>query len=501
LGEVFAYHFGHSPAAVVEYLDGSLKPVDSFARALAFALEQSPLRVGRRVEYASQITFLLTFGTLSALANFHSEIHMGQMRAFVRRKYPWLLDMVLNRTNRIKVQEEAFRLGLYRRLEKAGVTQWDQVIGEQGNDAFFVEENGVVQRDEIFNYFKYLVAIHNGDLKVLDLSPGSDFRRSVMAMLTFKPRSGIGYVAAVSLAMCLVRDRERLEEIVIELVNTGRTPGVHSAALLLVDISYMDPALSSRTVELFVQRILPKSILGEYPFDRAILDCIGIATIDLSANWKICEPAIRHVFEHLGREADEAAISSLGDELAKVSYFDDILAGRNVIELLLRENYLNHPLWRGCVMRILAGLQMRNPALLRSTLEQHGQDDRTLKEVRRFASDQLKDGCDKFFYAVSWNRLICKAILDNTTLRYFLFKILMGGIAQSNSVTEYTREFRRFVVEIVRAYWGEEPDSHRYDQLTVEEAFSETLSKRRVGGGKLWVPRAPRGGQKGVPAN
>ncbi len=501
LGEVFAYHFERAPAAAVDYLDRSLKPVDTFARALTFALEQSPLRVGRREEYASQLAFLLTFGTLSALANFHSEIHMSQMRAFVRRKYPWLLDMILNRPGRLKVQEEAFRLGLYRRLEKEGITQWDQVIGEQGNDAFFVEENGVVQRDEIYNYFKYLVATHNGDLEILDLSPGSDFRRVAMSMLAFKARSGIGYVAAVTLAMRLVRDPGRLEEIVIELVDTGGTPGVHSAALLLVDISYMDPALSRRTVELFVERILPKAIQGEYPFDRAILDCIGIATIDLGANWKICEPAIRRVFEQLSREADEPTLSGLGDELARVSYFDDIHAGRNVIELLLQENYLNDPRWHGCVMKILAGMQMRNPALLRSILEQHGEGDRTLKEVRLFASDELKDDCDKFFYAVSWNRLICKAILDNTTLRYFLIKILMGGIAQSNSVIEYTREFRRFVIEIVRAYWGEEQDPHRYDRLTVEEAFSETLSKRRVGGGKLWVPRTARTGQKAAPGN
>ncbi len=501
LGEVFAYHFERAPAAAVDYLDRSLKPVDTFPRALAFALEQSPLRVGRREEYASQLAFLLTFGTLSALANFHSETHMSQMRAFVRRKYPWLLDMILNRPGRLKVQEEAFRLGLYRRLEKEGITQWDQVIGEQGNDAFFVEENGVVQRDEIYNYFKYLVATHNGDLEILDLTASSDFRRAAMAMLTFKARSGIGYVAAVTIAMRLVRDPGRLEEIVIELVDKGRTPGVHSAALLLVDISYMDPTLSRRTVELFVQRILPKAIEGEYPFDRAILDCIGIATIDLGANWKICEPAIRHVFEQLSREADEATLSGLGDELARVSYFDDIHAGRNVIELLLRENYLADARWHGCVMKILAGMQMRNPALLRSILEHHGEDDRTLKEVRLFATDKLKDDCDKFFYAVSWNRLICKAILDNTTLRYFLIKILMGGIAQSNSVIEYTREFRRFVIEIVRAYWGEEQDPHRFDRLTVEEAFSETLSKRRVGGGKLWVPRSPRSGQKVSPEN
>ena len=62
LGEVFAYHFERAPAAAVDYLDHSLKPVDTFPRALAFALEQSPLRVGRREEYASQLAFVLTFG-------------------------------------------------------------------------------------------------------------------------------------------------------------------------------------------------------------------------------------------------------------------------------------------------------------------------------------------------------------------------------------------------------------------------------------------------------
>jgi hypothetical protein len=314
-------------------------------------------------------------------------------------------------------------------------------------------------------------------------------------MLTFKPRSGIGYVAAVTLAMRLVRDPGRLDEIVSELVASG-TPGVHSAALLLVDISYMDPTLSRRTVELFVQRIVPETIDGEYPFDRFILDCMGIASIDLAANWKICEPAIRHVLEQLSRVADAATLDRMGDELAQVSYFDDVHGGGNVIELLLHENYLKDPRWHGCVMKILAGMQMRNPALLGSILERHGEDDRTLKEVRSFASDQLKDYCDKFFYAVSWNRLIAKAILDNSTLRYFLIKILIGGLAQSNSVTEYTREFRRFVIEIVHAYWGEAQDPRRYGRLTVEEAFAETLSKRRVGGGKLWIPRAARTEQR-----
>src|SRR3984893_17092265 len=501
LGGVFAYHFERAPGAVVEYLDKSLKAVETFARALAFALEQSPLRVGRREAYASQIAFLLTFGTLSALATFHSEIHMSQLRAFVRSKYPWVLDMILNRPNRMKVQEEAFRLGLYRRLEREGLTQWDQVIGAQGNDAFFVEEEGIVQRDELHSFFKYLVATHNGDLQTLDLSPGSDFRRAAMSMLTFKVTSGIGYVAAVTLAMRLVRDPGRIEEIVVELVASGRASGVHFAALLLVDISYTYPALSPSPVELLLDTIGPQESTGGYPLDRAIHDCIGIAAINLVANWGICEPAIRHVLDHLDRVADEPTLGELGDPLAKVSYFDDIDAGRNVIELLLREHYLRDPRWRGCVMKILAGMQMRNPSLLRSILERHGEGDRTLKEVRVFASDNLKDYCDKFFYMMSWNRLIAKAILVNSTLRYFLIKILMGGLAQSNSVIEYTREFRRFLIEIVRAYWEAAADPRRYEKLTVEEAFSESITKRRVGGGKLWVPKANRAAQKIAPAD
>jgi len=496
LGGVFAYHFERAPVAVMEYLDRSLKPVDTFPRALSFALEQSSLRVGWRKEYSSEIAFLLTFGTLSTLANFHSELHMTQMRFFARRKYPKLLDMILNRPNRMRVQEEAFRVGLHRRLEREGITQWDQVIGAQGNDAFFVQEDGVIQRDELYKYFKYLVATHNGDLEVLELSAGSDFRRTAIAMLTFKPASAIGYVAAVSLAMRLVRDPARLDEIVTELVASGRTGGVFFASLLLVDISYMDPALSRRAVELFVQRIVPKVIEGKYAFDRAILDCLGIAATDLTVNWPICGPAIRDVLDHLSHVADDAKLSELGNELARVSYFDDIDAGTSVIELLLAEDYLHDSRWRGCVMKVLAGMQMRNPGLLRSILERHGETDRTLHEVRMYAGDDLKDYCNKFFYMVSWNRLIAEAILNNTTLRYFLIKILMGGLAQSNSVIEYTREFRRFVIEIVRAYWSEGEDPGRYHKLTVQEALSETLAQRRVGGGRLWVPRSIRPAQK-----
>jgi serine/threonine protein kinase len=501
LGGVFAYHFERAPVAVMEYLDRSLKPVDTFPRALAFALEQSHLRVGWRKEYAPEIAFLLTFGALSTLANFHSTEHMSQMRSLVRRKYPKLLDMILNRPNRMKVQEEAFRLGLNRRLEREGITQWDQVIGAQGNDAFFVEEDGVIQRDELYKYFKYLVAAHNGDLEELDLGTESDFRRAVMAMLTFKPASGIGYVAVVSLAMRLVRDPARLEQIVAELVSSDRAAGVYFGSLLLVDISYMDPRLSRRAVELFVQEIVPKVLEGRYASDRAILDCLGIAATDMAANWPICESAIRHVLDHWDQTADDAKLSALGNELAKVSYFDDINAGKNVIELLLAKNYLSDSRYRRCVMKVLAGMQMRNPGLLRSILERHGVENGTLQEVRMYASDDLKDYCNKFFYMVSWNRLIAKAILSNTTLRYLLIKILMGGLAQSNSVLEYTREFRRFVIEIVRAYWGEAEDPARYAKLTVQEALSETLAKRRVGGGKLWVPRSNRPAQSVAPAD
>jgi serine/threonine protein kinase len=490
LGGVFAYHFNRAPLAVVGYLDQALKPVDTLARALAFVFEQSPVRLGWRKEYAPQMAFLITFGTLSALANFHSEIHMSEMRAFMRRKYPWLLDVILNQPNRIKLQEETFRLGVYRRLEREGITQWDQVIGAQGNDTFFVEDNGVVQRDELYNYYKYLVATHNGDLEELDLAFGSEFRRATVAMMTYRAASAIGYIATVSLAMRLIRDSNRLEEVVTEIA-TGRA-GVHFGALLLVDISYMDPALSHRAVDLFVKRIVPKAMDGFYPFDRAILDCVGIAAVDAGANWGVCEIAIRHVLDHMGSVLSPSALNDLGGELAKVSYFDDINAGRYVIELLLRNNYLKDPLWRPCVMKILAGMQLRNPGLLRSILEHHGEDDRTHKEVRLHASDDLKDYCDKFFYMVSWNRLIAEAIVENATLRYFLIKILMAGLAQSNSVTEYTREFRRFVIEIIRAYWGEAQDPKRYYRLTIEEALAETVAKRRIGGGKLWIPKSPR---------
>ncbi len=89
--------------------------------------------------------------------------------------------------------------------------------------------------------------------------------------------------------------------------------------------------------------------------------------------------------------------------------------------------------------------------------------------------------------ATTPNRFIAKGLSSVVSLRYFLVKILLCGAVQTNTVEEYAEEFRRFVVETVKALLGDVRDEGQYRYLDVEEALAQTESQRRLGQGVTWV--------------
>jgi hypothetical protein len=63
-------------------------------------------------------------------------------------------------------------------------------------------------------------------------------------------------------------------------------------------------------------------------------------------------------------------------------------------------------------------------------------------------------------------------------------------LVQSNNVPEYSREFRRFVVDAVRAYLTEEGAAKDYSRLSVDEVYATTEATRRAGAGEVWAANA-----------
>jgi hypothetical protein len=84
---------------------------------------------------------------------------------------------------------------------------------------------------------------------------------------------------------------------------------------------------------------------------------------------------------------------------------------------------------------------------------------------------------------VSWNRFFGNIMSHNVILRCLTLKCIVAGFAQSNSTIDFAKEFRRFLVSAVKAYYGKEGDESKYAHIDVQQALDECESRRRVGGG------------------
>lgn len=153
---------------------------------------------------------------------------------------------------------------------------------------------------------------------------------------------------------------------------------------------------------------------------------------------------------------------------------------------MIDEGYLDDPVWRECTLRVMAGVLARRPSALDDLLDQRDLDSSLLREARAYLTPDTLVLRDQILKQALWNRLIAVALASHTKLRCLLIKILIGGFVQSNSVEEYAREFRRFVVELAAAYFPESHDDAVYARLDVQEALVETESQRAVGQGQVW---------------
>jgi hypothetical protein len=484
LADIFAHRFAAAPSETADFLDRAL---DSLAGLPAAAL------VGRIKSLTSrQLPLVCRFGLLAVTAAaFDRPADLGVLWEVARRKYSLLLGAVLT-SRRPGVRGSLARRVLYPALEQLGIDQWRRHIGGMslgGNDRLFVDNDGVVQRDVVHEFFPYAVALHNGEWDALSLAWDSPFRRLVTRMMSFRVTSVIGYFAVVALPLLLARTRAGTESIIDDLIALDTPSGRFFGPLLLVNLTYTDRALSEPCLRLLDTKILPWFLDNRHEVEWPVLAAFGIVANDVAALWPFCESILDKVFRNLARGGDPSAIARAGAGLVKASFFPDPTLGERVLSMMLDRGYLTAAAWRPCVLQAMAGLLARSPVMLERLLRDRGLGEQVEREARRFVTEDLIVARDVHLGQVHWNRFLAHVMASNAKLRCLIIKILVGGLAQSNSVEDYAREFRRFVVEVVAAYLGEDADEERYRTLAVEAALAEAESRRVVGGGRLWQGR------------
>jgi hypothetical protein len=480
LAEVFSVHFGNerpgSPA-VLDHLD---EVIPRLSPAMIFDIRGAK----------ASSTFLVQFAQAAVVSQFGAPEKMVRLRDFVRDKANLLVAVLTSRRG-LAIAVEPVRQVLYRTLERAGIAIWNEAIGSQsGNDRFFVEEDGMCQRDVLFEFFPYCVAMHNGELRRSALAPGEDFRALALRMLGYRVTSVVGYVAMATLTNVLCDDWDATRSLVAELVAERSEAAQFFGTLLLVNLCYANGANSRPALRFFADDFIPRVRDGSARYDWVMHDCLGIVETDVTSLWELAEPVVTAVLDYVGEHEPQERIDEFGHELAKASFFPDLSVGMQVVGVLLERKLLRRPKWRVAVRRACAGLGVRSPSALQQLFDEHGISEDERRYVRAAVDDEVELQSRRFVVQTSWNRFVATALAHIVTVRYLLLADLIGGLVQSNNVPEYSREFRRFVVDAVRAYLTEEGAAKDYSRLSVDEVYATTEATRRAGAGEVWAANA-----------
>ncbi len=480
LAEVFAVHFGNERTGSPSVLDHLDEVVPRLSPAMIFDI--------RRAKASS--TFLVQFAQAAVVSQFGTPEKMIGLRDFVRHKAGLLIGVLTSRRG-LAIAVEPARQVLYRILERVGIAIWNEAIGSQsGNDRFFVESDGMCQRDVLFEFFPYCVAMHNGELRQSALAPGQAFRALALRMLGYRVTSVVGYVAMATLTSLLCDDWEATRSLVGELAADGGEAAQFFGTLLLVNLCYANGANSRAALQLFADDFVPRVRDGSARYDWVMHDCLGIVETDVAGLWELGEPVVTAVLDYVGEHETQERIDAFGHELAKASFFPDLAVGMQVVGALLERKLLRRPKWRVAVRRACAGLGVRSPSALQQVFDEHGITEDERRFVRAAVDDEVELQSRRFVVQTSWNRFVATALAHIVTVRYLLLADLIGGLIQSNTVPEYSREFRRFVVDAVRAYLTEEGAAKDYSRMSVEEVYAATEAVRRAGAGEVWTAGA-----------
>ena len=336
------------------------------------------------------------------------------------------------------------------------------------------------------------------------MDSNSEFRKKSIQMMQFHETSIIGYVATLFLSFRIVEEQKTANSkmddiaklmtgIIQELINKENRSRstMYWATFFLTTIGMMERELRELhglILDIVHEEMMP-TLTQQFRNNTGIISFLAIVAEDIDKYWPKAKEIFKYMFKEISK-CDQDSIDKFGDILIAACFYPEIGIGVNLIDYFFSGKIYEDKRWKTCCNKVMAGMLVRNPEQLRSILTRHikqiGDLDRTLIVIREAQSSNIAKLIREFRYLSPWNKFITHGLFK-VKLRYFLVKILGCGLAQSNSVEEFAKEFRRFVIEVFWGFAGINADIN-YEWIEYDKALSETESQRKENGGILYEP-------------
>jgi len=479
ISDIFVNLFTLEPQGVVDFLD---KTLVSFEK-LSFEVLTKSVFENRKLKEG--FIFAQMFITSSLLCNFSDSEKLTIIKDFLKKKYNWIINILVD-DNAVAIKKIT-RDKMYHVLEDSGTYQWDQAIGSQGrNNTFFVEDDGLIQRDVLYDFYKYCIDFHNGDLEKLSLDKNSEYMKMTLKMIKYRQSSIIGYVATQILAGVMMNHMEKLDEIVDEILKLNTKGALFYGIILVTTLSILEENSIDHIFEILHKKFLPKWMED---FDKEIYNIITffiIGSKDFGRYWERCESIFFDIISTLREKGENKYIENFADILGQYLLLPNIEISFKICDFLLDKKLHQDLLLREFTLEMLAYMLARSSKILKRILDAHGIQDIT-NEVRIYLTDKVIVNRSQVSYKHSWSNFFNMGLLSSKKLRYLLLKNFLAGLVQANMVPEFVKEFRRLVVEGIKAFLINDYDNDSgYERLTVEEGLSSTECERKIGGGVKW---------------
>lgn len=395
---------------------------------------------------------------------------------------------IINRLNPVKaainpkIKERVFGF-----IEESGINQWNQGIGniQTGrsiNNYFFVDKNGITQRDLLFEYLPFLVDIYNEKYDKLYINKDSGFYTLSLKMISFAPYSVVGYISTLGLIDVIYHNYEKEPWIVQQIASDIYSDNESAKFFLFIlsdnilKIPNQKEAFYKEGLNLAKQFIIPDILGGKIKSN--IFYFLDNKTVDVETNWHLYKEVVDFVLT----KAETGYIKGVEEKISYCAYLPDLRIGMRLFSYFIDTGLYKRQQWKNSFIKLASALYSRNSILVKKTLAEYKIETGYFNEWMLLNSTEKESSeiREARSYQTNWNDFLIYGLIKNRRLKLHIIRDLIGGLTQSNSVEDFSKEFRRFILQTLKTLiLGE---THLNRTLTVEEIVDLTESKRQAKG-------------------
>jgi hypothetical protein len=412
---------------------------------------------------------------------------------FLYNKYSLLKSLFENDSkNPIK---SSIKKSLYLALESSGINQWEKAIGNLEtnraiNNKFFIKAKGeheeLIQRDELLSYYKYLIQIHNDQFEEINLGNQDDFFLKTIRCINFHEYSVIGYIATLALLSLLLKDEDKFSNRLNSVLDVLLKQETNSSKFYLfifcdglLKVNKLSPENSKELISLFKDKIIPLKF-KEYPKINTFF-FLDNSSLPLIENRKYYYEILDNL---LSTKLFKNNYEALKTDAIQTCFLSNIEIGKFLAQYFIDSNIFKTSNGKQLVINILGALYFRDKIfvteflkLIESSQNIYISEWDIINNIET-CHEKIRDARS---YQTNWNQLLIQAFVNDKKLRFYIIKDLLGGLTQSNCVEDFSKEFRRFIIEVAKGYLF---DEYPCDIILTEEiAFNSTESKYKKNGG------------------